>query len=336
MSNANVHKNYTSSGNAEAEKLLDSVLKEMGGMLRGSGLSVYLGGSYGRGEGGVRQDAGNGILYNDLDFFVFARKAEKGAEKLLHEISEKYEEKLKVDVDFSRVMSIRDIKRNSRRLMMQELKRGYRLVAGEDLLEKYLQEYPADQLPFSEVCRLLLNRGMGLRFAQEKVASNSNDTDFILRNLNKAILGTGDALLIAQGKYCWRIAERLEKIENSTLSGEWKKLYAEAVRFKSSPSREVPEDLEGYVSRVSEFFQSGVLAVSQADSVENIRYGIWKKCRSSGEYTIFNLFRYCLKTRRVDGGISFLKMAPAAVVLCRLFDKDVPREQLLGEWQKFN
>ena len=55
--------------------------------------------------------------------------------------------------------------------MMQELKRGYHLVYGEDLLNEYLPELPAEELPFSEACRLLLNRGMGLMLAGEKIST---------------------------------------------------------------------------------------------------------------------------------------------------------------------
>ncbi len=131
MLNENVSEQFTASGDKEAEMLLKNVLSEIGETLSGSGLCVCLGGSYGRGDGGVRQDQENGILYNDLDFFVFARKKCDNAEVLLKEIAGKYEKELKVDVDFSRIMSIKDIKNNARRLMMQELKRGYRLVKSE-------------------------------------------------------------------------------------------------------------------------------------------------------------------------------------------------------------
>ena len=205
MLNANARKNFTASGDAKAEELLEKVLSEMKERFSGTDLCVVLGGSYGRGDGGVRQDQENGILYNDLDFFVFARKKCDNAEELLKETAEKYEKELKVDVDFSRIMSVKDIKNNAPRLMMQELKRGYHSVSGEDLIEEYLPELPAEKLPFSEACRLLLNRGMGLLMAGEKIANDSDETDFILRNIYKAILGAGDAVLIADNMYRWNV-----------------------------------------------------------------------------------------------------------------------------------
>ena len=83
MLNANVHKKFTACADAEAEKLLERVLLEIRNSLSGTGLCVVLGGSYGRGSGGVRLDRENGILYNDLDFFVFARKKTSACSSLL-------------------------------------------------------------------------------------------------------------------------------------------------------------------------------------------------------------------------------------------------------------
>ena len=336
MLNANGRKNYTASGNAQAEDLIDSVLSEMADTLQSTGLSVYLGGSYGRGEGGVRQDTENGVLYNDLDFFVFARKVDKKAGVLLQEIAEKYEKLLKVDVDFSKVMSVKEIKRNAKRLMMQELKRGYRLVCGEDLLAEYLPEIPVEKLPFSEACRLLLNRGMGLRFAEEKIAAKSDEQDFILRNIYKAILGSGDARLIAKGQYHWRIEERLKEIHDSDLPENWKRLYADAVKFKAFPHRNIPENLPELAAEVRDFFESSVLAASESDSMETLRKDIWDKCRLSGEVNCFNYIKYCIKTRRMHRNIKFLSMPSVAVVLCQLCNKNTDGSVLYNYWLKFN
>ena len=336
MANINGHKNYTSNGDPAAENLLDNVLAEIGCALQSSGLSIYLGGSYGRGEGGVRQDVQNGILYNDLDFFAFARKKDKNAAKRLHEISEKYEAMLKVDVDFSRVMTVRDIRNNASRLMMQELKRGYRLVCGEDLLAEYLPEMPAENLPFSEACRLLLNRGMGLRFAEETIAAQSDEADFILRNINKAILGAGDALLLAEGRYRWRIAERMAEIEKSDLPAEWKKFYAGAVAFKSAPHRNMPENPLECCHKVREFFRASVLAAAGTDTEENFRQAVWEKCVLRREVSMLNYIKYCVKTRKIHRDIQFLQIPPVVTVLCKLLDKDVCRDELYHLWLKFN
>ena len=292
MLNANAHKKFTACGDTAAETLLKKVLSEMKERFSGTGLCVVLGGSYGRGDGGVRQDQENGILYNDLDFFVFARRRDAEAAGMLEEIAEIYEERLKVDVDFSSVMSINDIKRNAPRLMLQELKRGYHLVCGEDLLGQYLPEIPAEKLPFDEACRLLLNRGMGLLLAGEKIFGSADDMDFILRNINKAILGAADAYLIARHGYCWKLADRLAAISNSDLPDCCKKFYAQAVEFKKSPSRTLPQDLPALWFAVRDMFLDCAKDICGASCKTT-----YQQCRKQGMLSLKNLVKYCVKSR---------------------------------------
>ena len=336
MLNANAHKKFTACNDAEAEMLLERVLAEMQKNLSGTALCVYLGGSYGRGDGGVRQDRANGILYNDLDFFVFARKKCDNAGVVLKEIAGKYEKELKVDVDFSSIMSVNDIKNNSKRLMMQELKRGYRLVAGEDLLEQYLPAIPAEKLPFSEACRLLLNRGMGLLLAGEKITGNSADTDFILRNIYKAILGACDAFLIAEHKYQWHIEERLAEINNSGLSADCKRLYAQAVKFKRTPNREVTQDLKDLWQSVCGVFKECMTLSCGKD--------IYIKCQLESEVSLKNFIKYCIKSRSLPlANWKRHTMPPVAILAERVYqelgnppDKAVEQSKLYQQWLIFN
>ncbi len=339
MLNANVRKKFTACGDAEAEMLLERVLSEMKEYFSGTGLCVILGGSYGRGDGGVRQDRENGILYNDLDFFVFARKKCDKAEMLLKAAAEKYENELKVDVDFSRIMSVNDIKHNAKRLMMQELKRGYHLVAGVDLLEEYLPELPAAKLPFSEACRLLLNRGMGLLMAGEKIADNSTDMDFILRNINKAILGACDAFLIAEGKYKWSIAERLTEINNSNLSADCKKLYMQAVEFKKSPNRETVQNLPELWSAVRDIFRECVENICGKRCADT-----YDKCKKYGEISLANFIKYCIKSRSLPlKNWRCYTMPPVALLANSVYfelenmpEKVIGQSELYQHWLIFN
>ena len=337
------HKFFTSCGDAEAEMLLKRVLLEMKELLSGTDFCVVLGGSYGRGDGGVRQDRENGLLYNDLDFFVFARKKLCHGEKLLKEIAEKYEKELKVDVDFSRIMSIKDIKNNVRRLMMQELKRGYVLVYGEDLPEKFLPEKPAEDLPFSEACRLLLNRGMGLLFAGEKIMENSSDTDFILRNLYKGILGAVDSVLIAEGNYRWKIGERLQYInERPDFPEEWKRLYCEAVSFKHFPHRQGKENMLSFWMRCRALF---LAAISRcAGGEEELAQQIYSRCCRKGEFSWKNFVKYCIKCRTLPAGNwKYYFVPPAAVLVKEIYEalngqpgKIDRNAYLFRSWQLFN
>ena len=342
MSNVNVHKNFTAACDNEAEMLLDRVLSEMKSALSGTELCVVLGGSYGRGDGGVRQDKGNGILYNDLDFFVFSRRKNAAGVEVLKELAGKYEHELKVDVDFSAVMTVKDMKKNAKRLMMQELKRGYHLVAGVDLLEQYLPELPAKQLPFSEACRLLLNRGLGLLLAGEKISDNSDDTDFILRNIYKAILGAGDAMLIAKNIYRWKIADRLELIENSDMPEIYKELYREAVEFKRAPHRKKKPDIKSFWNVVRDFFQAAVVRCS--GDKKDLHTGIYCRCAENDELSLKNFIKYCIKSRSLPlMGWNYYTMPTVAVLavdvytaLSKMPDKLDRQGELYRQWLIFN
>ncbi|MBR2364284.1 MAG: hypothetical protein IKA79_03690 [Lentisphaeria bacterium] len=341
MSNAKNRKKFTACGDKEAENLLKRVLLEMKETLSGTDLCVVLGGGYGRGDGGVRQDKENGILYNDLDFFVFASNVPARGEELLKDIAEKYEKELKVDMDFSRVMTGRDIKNNERRLMMQELKRGYHLVCGEDFPAKYLKERPARELPFSEACRLLFNRGMGLLLAGEKISNNSSDTDFILRNIYKAVLGAVDAILISSGKYYWHIGQRLKFVEDSEYPELWKELYREAVAFKHAPHRKMKEDMVSFWNNVRDFFQSAVI-LSAGDC--NFPEGIYRRCRAGKEASFKNYVKYCIKSRSLPLLTwKYYTVPAAAVLLSDVFaelenmpEKLEKKSKLYRMWRIFN
>ena len=344
MLNVNGHKKFTSCGDKEAESLLEKVLSEMKGSLSGTGLCVVLGGSYGRGDGGVRLDRENGILYNDLDFFVFARKKCDNAEVLLKEIAGKYEKELKVDVDFSRIMTVNDIKNNTERLMMQELKRGYVPVCGADLLAEYLPEIPSEKLPFSEACRLLLNRGMGLFLAGEKLSRGSVDMDFILRNMYKCILGTGDAMLIAAGQYRWKLQERLEYIGKMDIPEEWKLLYREGVLFKCSPHRRKKEDMISFWNSVRDFYREGMLRCAGVTEKEKLKEALYIRCCKNGEISLKNYMKYCIKTRTLPLAAGKIFTVPAVVaILPELYaaldcmPEEIDRTgRLFRHWQIFN
>ena len=197
--------------------------------------------------------------------------------------------------------------------MMQELKRGYYPVCGRDLLAEHLPEIAPEKLPFSEACRLLLNRGMGLLLAGEKISEAADCTDFILRNIYKAILGAGDAMLISEGRYCWKLSERLDVMEKSDIPDMWKALYREAVAFKRSPHRQEKEDMTTFWMSVREFFQAAALRCFGNEC--DIRKGIYERCRKSGETNLKNYVKYCIKSRTLLPADWKYHTAPPAALL---------------------
>lgn len=226
---------FTAVRDAVADAAIRDALPEIAAAVRALALpgfaGLVLGGGYGRGEGGVTADH---RLYNDLDFFVLMDAPEAALPKLakqLAPVSAAFGARLGLDVDFALRTAAR-LRRDERRLMVQELLHAHVVVTppGFDLaVWSGARLHAPSEIPAGEAARLLMNRGMGLDLARRRLAANGGRADgFVLRNLNKAVLGAGDARLIAEGRYAWRLAEREATLGDAA--------YARACAFKRRPT----------------------------------------------------------------------------------------------------
>ena len=226
---------------------------------------VVLGGGYGRGEGGVF-DLPNGSqrLSNDLDFFAVTEKGASGRDiravaDALAPVSEKWTAKLGIDVDFV-VRTPWRMRHDQERVMIQELMHGYFDVVGRTGEEMFaeIERRPPSAFPWSEAARMLMNRGVGLVLAKCKMESvkckvAEDVQEFVNRNINKCVLGAGDARLIARGGYAWRAEDRAAAL------GE--ELYSAAVAWKFRPRAESVCDWETararWLEAVEEVMETG-------------------------------------------------------------------------------
>ena len=192
-------------------------------------------------------------LSNDLDFFAITEDGASAAEiaaiaAALEPISKEWTAKIGIDVDFT-VRTPWRIKHDQERLMIQELVRGYFDVAGKngETLFSAIKRIDASKIPWTEAARLIMNRGMGLMLAKCKIENvkckngeainesgatvaecrMSPERNFIVRNINKCVLGAGDARLIARHAYAWRLADRVSALDDN--------LYAQAAEWKIRP-----------------------------------------------------------------------------------------------------
>lgn len=244
-----INKFFTFDRNPVAEQRLGDALSELSAGIAASPVAemvrcVALGGGYGRGEGGATAD---GNLYNDLDFFVFpAAGANYGElEACFAGLSHGQAGKLGIEVDFFIAPSSGWLVENETTLMVQELLAGHRTIYGDESVFVPVKKLDWSELPWSEGARLLLNRGTGLLLAAEK-AGDMAAADFINRNIRKAELGCGDALLIASHAYCRTGMERLEALRK--LGGGAQSLsvaYHRALEFKYRPGLPEAEDYAG-------------------------------------------------------------------------------------------
>lgn len=203
--------------------------------LRPRGLrGVVLCGGYARGEGGVSEGPdGARRLSNDLDFYVVA---EDGADVAavagaLAPVARRWSAETGVDVDFPPPKTVRRMLRDERRVMIQELVRGYQDAYGEpgETMFAPIRRLPPSELPWTEAARFVANRGYGLLLAME-----GRDPLFAARNVAKCVLGAGDARLVIRGAYRWRAEERAK--------ADGTEAYAAALawKFRPGPTPPVP------------------------------------------------------------------------------------------------
>ena len=316
---------------------------------------VVLGGGYGRGEGGARgelkvqssklkvESSKSDVacrLSNDLDFFAITKEGATDADAAavataLEPLSRRWSEKLGIDVDFTGRTPWR-LRHDQERLMVQELVHGYVDVAGatgESLFAGIARREPSD-LPWMEAARLLMNRGMGLLFAKCKIENgkckvdglpnadcrmSDADIDFVNRNINKCILGAGDAFLISRGLYRWRATERADACEAQGFD----RLYRAAVEWKFRPSEGPVCDWE----TAREEWLDAKLNVTAAVDAEGFRRSI----RSAARWVV---------RRRTLGEVATFGMNPVVRILDRVArcveSRSAIPPSLLRDWEIFN
>ncbi|MBI4658731.1 MAG: hypothetical protein HY735_07750 [Verrucomicrobia bacterium] len=181
--------------------------------------AVLLGGGYGRGEGGVLRTADGDLPYNDLEFYVFVRGNswlnERRWSDALRRAADEWSSEAGVHIEL-KILSLAKLRRCAVSMFYYDLLAGHRWVIGEEeLLVGCEHHRSAERIPLSEATRLLMNRFTGVLFARDKLRRNEftpEAHDFIVRNLAKAKLALGDAVLAAFGQYHWSCRERHRRL----------------------------------------------------------------------------------------------------------------------------
>ena len=246
---------FTLDGSDELEDRLADACEEIRARVQGllppgklEGL--LLGGGYGRGEGGVlKTDAGD-QPYNDLEFYVFIRGNNWLNERRfglpLYRLAHELALTAGAEVEF-KVISRAKLRRSAASMFYYDLVMGHcRLLGDEALLAGCAHHRQAQNLPLSEATRLMMNRCSGLLLARERIERapfTPEDADFAGRNLAKAQLALGDAVLTVFGRYHWSCRERHERLQGLLATQEFPRPaevcehHAAGMEFKLHPVR---------------------------------------------------------------------------------------------------
>ena len=212
---------------------------------------LILGGGYGRGEGGVLIADGNEQVYNDYDLFVITRNdgflRKRRLVTALQQVKTEVEVKIGIHVDFSTPIFEKALPNLPYELMLMELAAGHQVIIGRKDLLASIPEYDKARPPLEEGSRLLMNRGMGLLLARGLLEHNDTlklqEREFVVRNIRKAQLAMGDAVLFLRHRYDPSYLRRLQLFNGMTKQDipqpdRLKTTYTEAINFKLHPSHD--------------------------------------------------------------------------------------------------
>jgi hypothetical protein len=353
---------YARQASAEFNARLDGALQRLAGdvkrALGGNLIALVLGGGYGRGEGGVVRGEGVERAYNDLDLILVVRRKKAVPQDALGEIRRDYEAELRVEVDFGRPLTPRDIRRWPRWLMWHDLLNGHVVLAGPpDVLRARAPAALQGALPPIEATRLLLNRGAGLLWAARVLrgVEDPPDSDFVRRNYFKCALALGDALLIAHGRFATPyggrdlLLARLSADCAAVAALRVGPLYGAALRFKFCPDElpDAPPD-EGRLHALAERWGAVFLHVECLRAgrpwASLAEYAGWRGAREPGQNGPARWLWNALRNRRW-GAWSWryprerlYRQLPTLLRLTGAPVADWPAEtaRFLAVWRRFN
>ncbi len=206
---------------------------------------IILIGGYGRGEGGVIQKGNKLIPHNNLDFNIitkgfFHKEKDAQRKKILNLINQKLPHNdITIDISINEKFKI---KYAESKLIYYDMKFGHRLAYGSDTWLKNLTRINPKNIPIFDMRELILNRGM-LLLLNEQILKKSlltqADKKIIIRHMVKAIIGYGDGLLFAHGRYHWSYKRKSQlMLQIESLYPDYAKLYMEAIKFRFNPNYE--------------------------------------------------------------------------------------------------
>jgi len=183
---------------------------------------VWLGGGYGRGEGGVLRGPAGDRPYNDLEFYVAIKGNRHCSEvrygRRLEVLGEILTHLADAEIEF-KITSLAETAARSITMFSYDLAAGHRVLWGAALGQfstRCDHHRRPENIPAAEATRLLMNRCTGLLFARaelEREPFTPGAADFVRRNVAKAQLACGDALVAAAGRYHWSCRDRHARLQ---------------------------------------------------------------------------------------------------------------------------
>jgi len=255
---------YTLRGSPKVEGHIGATIARAAGLVaknfaRHECRALVLLGGYGRGEGGVIREDGAERPHNNLDFLLVTttlgalRRA--SLKKRLDDVLAPIVNDEGIGIDTG-VISDFELQRAPARIIWFDLRWGHRTVLGDATLIPSLSPLTANEIELEDMHSLLVNRASLLVINDaviEQGITSELQARFILKHLMKAIIGHGDALLFAHGRYHASYVEKQRRMRQlSNVAPVLAELYEMAAEFRFEPdySRSRRSDLAPFANHV--------------------------------------------------------------------------------------
>ena len=237
---------YSVHGSPEFDALIDAHMERIAEVVYASIYSKHwkalvLFGGYGRGEGTpLIGPNGKELPFNDYGFLVVTDSIDPLIKRSLKKMEARLSEELGLLVVLRPTFK-HSLKRRDFTVSNYEIKRGHRIIRGNETILSNMPDYPPDQIPLSEGTRLLMNRGKRLLEIKMRISSGQPLTHeehlLFIKYIFKAHLAFGDCALLLRGAYDISTAVRKERICEIDLNGlpdgrGMAEAYSRAIDFK--------------------------------------------------------------------------------------------------------
>jgi hypothetical protein len=123
----------------------------------------------------------------------------------------------------------------------------------------------------------------------------------------------------------------------------WKELYKEAAEFKSAPHRKIKPDMIAFWNGVRDFFLSAMVRCAGVKKHNDLQDGLYYRSSISGENSLKNCIKYCIKSRALPLANLWYYQMPAVAVLAdevysalNMSNKNISESKLYQQWLIFN
>lgn len=209
MSNAH---NYNFCRNPDGDSIIRqavSTIREGIDSLKIAKYSLFLGGSYGRGEGATALRGSTLRPVNDIDLYIITeQKLPLPKRRALKRLAKDLAQKLDVPHLDLMPLTAKELTRSPLSMHRFDLLAGYRFMGGE-LKIATPDHLPDPPFPPEEIRNLLINRGLTLLEGHPSLGMSQIDQ---ARKISKGIWAIVDAILFERGRYATSYAMKRSEI----------------------------------------------------------------------------------------------------------------------------